>query len=119
MSIFVETPDQAALNVLTNPDTLTKAHPEYASHFDAITLERPAQNQAWEGLHRPHFRKVADLTFPADMSLKMILGPDYLADKQAFYKWLDDNPRYVSYDRRKHGARRGDMATFVNGKVVI
>ena len=44
--------------------------------------------------------KVAELTVPVEAAAR-ILEPDFLKDKRKFYGWLDRNPRYCKYDRRR------------------
>jgi len=113
VSIFIETPEAKGVNIVTDVHSITSRHPEYQQHFDLIKDERPFQDLQWDG-KGSDWRKVADLTLPADMALR-VMSPELLRDKKKFYAWLQANPQYRSYTK----PTLRPMATYVDGRAVI
>lgn len=90
----VQNPERA-IDMITNVDTVLRSGPHYAEMFSRLHEERKIDTGFKEG-----FKKVAELTVPHELAAR-ILEPDFLKDKRKFYGWLDRNPQYCAYDRRK------------------
>ena len=85
-----------AIDAITNVDTVLRSGPQYAEMFTRLAEERKISDDRCPG----EWKKVAELQVPHEMAAR-ILEPDFLKDKRKFYAWLDRNPRYCAYDRRK------------------
>lgn len=110
MSFFVR-PTQSLMDKVVNPSDLVARNPDFADRFDAIKELRGIDDGS---LHRGNeFRRVANLIGPIEDLLRAI-EPEFLRDKRKFYAWMDANPEYCTYDRRRH--RDPNMLT--NGIVV-
>ena len=113
MSFFVGKNTTLAEDVMS-AETLMKSDPEYyGPRFEAIKELRDADDGT---LHRGNeFRRVASLVnVPMFMAAKL-LDPEWMGDKNKFYKWLARNPQYKTYDSR--GGSR-PSSTVVDGKAV-
>lgn len=92
------------LNRISDADTLVKSAPRLAERFEAIAeLKALDDGNIYKG---QHFKRVASIVAPL-MEVAEILDPDFLKNKRKFYKWLDDNSAYCTYDRRAALARTG------------
>lgn len=114
--MFIE--PMAGLNLMTNADDFVSRHPEYGERFDAIQERRELYEAIQDTTGRsPAFKSVASLCLPVERVL-WVTNPDFLRDKTKFYAWLDANPQYCTYDRRKAQAPTTRPHTYVDGKAV-
>lgn len=114
MSFFVEPGDRGTikpgtgLDAVTDIDTLRKAHPGYwEPRFEAMKETREINDDL--ATYTNHGRKMAGngeykrvATIPHTvLQAAMTLEPDLLINKKKFYSWLDRNPAYQAYTRRR------------------
>lgn len=117
MPFWTATPEEAALQLITDG---MSAKPGMADRFEAIADLREASRQdltptVGEVARADGFLRVASLQGPlADLAL--VLDPMWLQDKKRFYKWLDANKKFATYDRNR-SFKNSDI-TFSNGKAV-
>ena len=111
MEGFFVRPSQNLMDKVSDPDGLVARNPDVADRFDAIKELRSIDDGT---LHRgSEFRRVANLMGPVEDLLRAI-EPEFLSDKKKFYAWLDANPAYCTYDRR----RSRDPNMLPNGIIV-
>lgn len=120
MEFFVES--NSFLNRATNEESWAKRDPQGV--VDALQAVnelreqyRTTGSQGWSADRQ--WRHVASIKAPIFHAAEL-LDYDFLNGngKRNFYKWLDEHPRWVTYDRRRVPAKRSDMVTFVDGKEV-
>jgi len=74
--------------------------PVYEDTFDAIASlrnvheEHPGRVSRHDG-----WMRVASIQAPL-LDVAKILDPEFLKDKRKFYRWLDNNKQFATYDRR-------------------
>lgn len=105
---------ETLMDDLSNADTLMKAAPDYyGPRFEAIAELRALDDGT---LHKGNgFRRVASLVNVPLMQALKITDPEFLLNKQRFYKWLDRNPSYCTYQRPSKYARAAQIARDLAG----
>jgi hypothetical protein len=84
------------IDMITDVDMIMRSNPGYSGMFRRLHEERKADDGRFTG----EWKKVAELMVPHEMAVRMI-EPDFLKSKKTFFAWLDRNPRYCTYDRRR------------------
>lgn len=76
--------------------------PVYQDRYDAISELRSGHVEHPARVHSltDQWMRVASFQGPL-LDLARVLDPNFLLDKKKFYKFLDDNPQYCAYDRRR------------------
>ena len=118
MSFFVA-PSASALDAVTDR---MREDPAFSDRYLAL---RELQDASRQGLApsvgevaraNGSFR-VASLQGPLE-TLAQVLDPDWLREKNRFYRWLNKPPQHVTYDRRMNARPSPNSVTFVDGKEV-
>lgn len=92
--------------------------PEFADRYEAIKELRELDRQGLQtsvnqASKASGFFRVASLQGPIE-ALAKVLDPEWLKDKNRFYRWLKQNPQHCTYERKRDTPR----ATFVDGKEI-
>ena len=106
------------LDRATDIEKWRKRDPLFQQSMEAAADLRQYNREAGTNGNLGEWKSVATIRGPV-LSVAEIAQPRLLHDKKKFYSWLDEHPQFLAYDRRKHGARRGDMAVFQNGTVLV
>jgi hypothetical protein len=115
--MFYVAKNESPADVMMDPKLLMAVNPDYyGPRFDGIAELRKIDDGS---LHRGNeFRRVASfVNVPLFAAMETLLDPNWLKDKKIFYDFLDRNPEYCTYDRRK--ARRNNSVTVIDGKEVL
>jgi len=105
-------------DALFDPKLLMAVAPEYyGPRFQAI---KELRGQDDGTLHQGQgFRRVASLVnVPLTNAYSTVLDPEWMKDKSKFYAWLDRNPEYCTYDRRRNARPLPNQVTFFDGKEI-
>lgn len=98
MSFFVE--KMGAVNALTDPDNVRRSDPDADAKFKHVADTRQFYADL-QGGKMPEFRSVAMFhNVPLEAAVRL-LEPDILKNKRKFFGWLDQNPAYRTYIKRK------------------
>jgi len=117
MAFFIGKNETAA-DIMMDPKLLMASNPEYyGPRFEGIADLRKLDDGT---LHRGNeFRRVASfVNIPLFAAMNTLLDPDWMKDKRKFYGFLDRNPEYCTYDRRKNRRILDNQVTFVDGKEI-
>lgn len=105
--------NDSVMDAVSDARNMVRSDPLQAERFNGVADIRRLDDGS---LHRGNeFRRVASIQAPLFAVLKL-LEPEFM-HKPKFYAWLDRNPEYCTYDRRKM-KKRSDLVTFIAGKEV-
>lgn len=114
--------DNTVLNRATDPDKLRDRVPGFSDSMDGVAdLRRQQQENGLQGWSLDkEWRHVASIHGPV-LAVAELLDAEFLNrnGKRDFYRWLDTHTGYTTYDRRRQGAKRGDMAVFQDGVPIV
>jgi hypothetical protein len=100
MPFFVEKLEEKLVDAISAPEGWIQRNPAYAERFDAIAEMRNQHQEQGTRIKTPDWKHVASIIGPLS-DVQRFMNPYYLKDKRAFYGWLDRNPEYCVYDRRR------------------
>jgi hypothetical protein len=103
MAYIVEKMEDQFIDAISKPEMWTDRNPIYSSMFDAIHEMRSPHREAGTNIKSPEWKHVAHITAPLEGAIRLTKNNGFIKDKKAFYAWLDRNPQYCVYDRRKWG----------------
>jgi len=101
MAYVIEKLEQQLVDAISKPEAWVERDSRYAGFFES---NRELQNQHIEQgvtIHTPEWKHVASYMSPLEDVQKILKGGSIIRDKKAFYEWLDRNPQYCVYDRRR------------------
>lgn len=113
MSFFVSK-NLTLADEIMRPDQLMRSNPEYyGPRFEAIRdLRQQDDGTLYKGAG---FRHVASfVNVPLFQAMK-VLSPEFLKDKKNLYAFIDRNPAYCAYQRRRGSRPIEGQVTYVDG----
>lgn len=117
MEFFVE----KAIDRATSTEMARVKVPQFDDAMDAVKDLRQQYRElgTYGWMYGKGWRHVASISGPV-LQVAEILDPEFLNghNKRDFYRWIDEHPEYLTYDRRKQAAR-GDMLTFSEGNPIV
>ena len=101
MAYFVEKMEHQLADAISRPEGWVERDPGYrAMYEDNSRMRNQHEEQGITRLHRPDWKWVARIQSTLEDANRFI-QPQFLRDKREFYGWLDRNPQYCTYDRRR------------------
>ncbi len=100
MPYIVEKMEEQLVDAIAKPEGWVARDPFYKSFYDSIGLLRNSHQEQGTTLKTPEWKLVARLQTTLDDANRLI-NADFIRDKRLFYSWLDRNPSYCTYDRRR------------------
>lgn len=106
--------NETTLDAISDADLLMKVAPDYyGPRFEAIYELRKQDDGT---LHRgAGFRRVASLVNVPLLAAMKVVDPEFMLNKERFYRWLNKHPQYKTYDKRGGSRPR---VTFHDGQQV-
>ena len=101
MAYIVEKLEEKFMDEISKPDVWIARDPSYAGMFDDLAYTRNQHQEAGTTIKTPDWKLVAKVQCSLEGALSMVKDSGFIKDKRAFYGWLDRNPQYCAYDRRK------------------
>lgn len=101
MPYIVEKIEDQLVDALSSPASWKERdRGYYTSMYDAIADMRTSHQEQGTTLKTPEWKRVASIQAPLEEAIRITKG-EFLKDKKVFYSWLDRNPQYCTYDRRR------------------
>lgn len=107
MNFVITNSDENLLNAISRPETIQKYVPTYGERMEFIANYRQYTDDIATSTSRGRVAggsgnlKIVARIPEALMITLMAVEPNFLKDKKLFWKWLDANPEYAAYTRRK------------------
>ena len=101
MAYIVEKLEEKFMDAISKPESWIARDPSYAGLFDDLAYTRNQHQEAGTTIHTPDWKLVAKIVAPLEGALNLVKDSGFIKDKKEFYSWLDRNPRWCAYDRRK------------------
>ena len=93
------------IDAISDPQAWITRNPAYKPVFEDNRRAQMNHQEAGTTLHTPEWKHVARLQSTLEDAIRITKDGGFIKDKNYFYKWLDRNPGYCMYDRRR--GRRG------------
>ncbi len=100
MPYIIEKHEEQLVDAISSPKSWAERNPIYKSMFEFNADMRNQHQEQNTMIKTPEWKLVAKLQSPV-MDVNKLLNTDFFRDKRAFYGWLDRNPQYCVYDRRR------------------
>lgn len=98
---IIEKVEAPFVDAVADANAWVKRDSMYADRFDAIKDLKDIDRQMGGKLTgRNGWKRVASVIGPV-LEVARALDDNLLRDKKKFYSWLDRNPQYCTYDRRR------------------
>jgi len=101
MAYLVEKLEEKFMDEISKPESWIARDPRYACMFDDLAYTRNQHQESGTSIRTPEWKYVARIQTSLEGALNLVKDSGFVKDKKAFYNWLDRNPQYASYDRRK------------------
>lgn len=101
MPYVVEKLEEKFMDEISKPESWITRDPAYAGMFDDLAYTRNQHQEAGTTLHTPDWKLVAKIQTSLEGALNMVKDTGFIKDKANFYSWLDRNPQFCAYDRRR------------------
>lgn len=97
----IEKIDDKFLDEVSKPEKWIDRDPAYADRFSALAELRDCDRYTGGTLTGKNgWKRVASIVGPV-LDVGRVLHDDFLHNKKRFYAWLDRNPHFCTYDRRR------------------
>jgi hypothetical protein len=100
MPFVIEKLEDKLIDAISAPEAWVARDPSYADLFAANAHMRNQHQEQGTVLKTPEWKHVASIIGPVE-DVRNLMNPRSILDKKAFYSWLDRNPEYCVYDRRR------------------
>lgn len=100
MPFIIEKMEDQFIDAVTNADAWVRRNPQYAGFYESNQELRNIHQEQGTRIKTPEWKHIASLQSPV-LDVNMLLQQDFMRDKKKFYSWLDRNPQYCTYDRRR------------------
>lgn len=101
MAYVIEKLDQQLQDAIARPEGWVERNPIYRGFFESNAELRAEHIEPGVHLKTPEWKHVA--SFPSTLGDAMDFVDEcrFIKDKKRFYSWLDRNPQYCTYDRKR------------------
>jgi hypothetical protein len=100
MPYIIEKLEQKMMDAVSKPESWIERNPAYVDFYNEIAEMRNPHEEAGTHITKSEWKHVARLQTPLE-DAQRVVNPEFLKNKRGFYAWLDRNPQYCTYDRRK------------------
>lgn len=103
MSYIVEKMEDQLMDAISDADGWVTRNPVYAGFFDSNKEMRAhhIEPAAFGRIKSPEWKHVASFPSTLGDAMNLIENGGFIKDKRKFYAWLDRNPEYCVYDRKR------------------
>jgi hypothetical protein len=101
MSYIVEKMEEQFMDAISKPESWIARDPSYAGLYEDLACTRNQHQEQGTTIHTPEWKLVAKIQTSLEGALNIVKDSGFIKDKKQFYDWLDRNPQYCAYDRRK------------------
>lgn len=106
MNILITGKDEV-LNYIARPENISKRIPNYADRIEFLDqfrqfTDEQAKVTNWGKVAGGYGSMKLIARVPESVLITILaIEPNFLKDKKLIYKWLDQNPEYAAYTRKK------------------
>jgi hypothetical protein len=101
MAYIIEKMEDQFIDAISRPEAWVERDPGYRTMFEDINRMRSTHEEVGTTLKTPEWKRVANIAVPLEGAINITKDGGFIKDKKGFYAWLDRNPQYCTYDRRR------------------